>query len=92
MCSNSEPVGSVRRPLQLPSNPEAWDGVDRADLVDECEGCGLAKGPTIHSSDLVDPSATVEVLEPAEELPEVATDGDPWADQNGLPEYCTCRS
>ncbi|HXK38057.1 MAG TPA: hypothetical protein VJ579_03240 [Candidatus Paceibacterota bacterium] len=92
MCCNSDTLGSVRRPLQLPANPEAWDGIDRADLVDECEGCGLAKGPTVVPADLVDRSVNPEEVETPDEVASVDTKGDPWSHLNGLPETCTCKS
>lgn len=92
MCSNTERVGSVRRPLQLPSNPEAWDGVDRADLVDECKGCGLSKGPLVDPLVLADDTQNPEVAEAEEPIIPASSCGDPWAHLNGLPLRCTCDS
>lgn len=90
MSSKIPAAGQLEQPFALPSNPEFWDGLDRADLVEECEGCGLAKGPIVSSSDLAGEPLDFEDSEVEDEIAPVDAEGDPWGHLNGQRELCIC--
>lgn len=77
------------RLIQLPSTLPFWEDSDKAELVDECKGCGLSKGPLVDPLVLADESQDPEVLEIEEEVAPVSVEGDPWSHLNGC---CTCNS
>lgn len=83
---------SAKQVIQLPATLDYWEDPDVTDLVDECKGCGLGKGPLVDPLVLADPTQNPETPLVEDDDVLARENGDPWAHLNGQPERCSCTA